>query len=325
MRILITGSSGFIGCHLSALLRARGHSVVGLDYDTTNIPDWLLRQRSDFAAVTKIRCDISDAVTLTNSIKLAAPEVVVHLAARPGVAGAEVEPNAYEQVNVRGVHNLIHACRAANVGRIVHSSSSSVYGSITGVAEETDDPRPIGHYGRTKLLGEQSLVDAAAEGGLDVLILRPFSVIGPLGRPDMAPWRFAETLLRGQSIQLHDGAGRDFTSVHDVALAFALAAEAAPKGCHVVNVGSGQPHSAFDLAQGLAESLACRLYVNRMPLPSYMPMSTHADIRKAQSLLGWRPKRDFSESVAEFGKWFLGVRREMPNFVSQDYGNGPRM
>jgi len=325
MKILVTGSSGFIGCHLSALLRARGHSVVGLDSDVADIPAWLRRERSELAGVPKVCCDISDAASLAEVIKNASPDVVVHLAARSGVSGAEVAPEAYDQVNVKGVHNLILACRAASVGRIVHSSSSSVYGAIVGVAEETDDPRPLGHYGRTKLLGEQSLVDAAAEGGLDVLILRPFSVIGPLGRPDMAPWRFAETLLRGQSIQLHDGAGRDFTSVHDVALAFALAAEAAPKGCHVVNVGSGQPHSAFDLAQGLAESLACRLYVNRMPLPSYMPMSTHADIRKAQSLLGWRPKRDFSESVAEFGKWFLGVRREMPNFVSQDYGNGPRM
>jgi UDP-glucuronate 4-epimerase len=285
----------------------------------------LRRERSELAGVPKVCCDISDAVSLAEVIKTASPDVVVHLAARPGVAGAEVAPEAYDQVNVKGVHNIILACRAASVGRIVHSSSSSVYGTIVGVAAETVEAKPLGHYGRTKLMGERLLEEASAGGSLDVLILRPFSVIGPLGRPDMAPCRYAESLLSSQPIQLHDGAGRDFTSVHDVAFAFALAAEVGTKGCHVMNVGSGQPHSAFDLAQGLAESLACRLYVNRMPLPSYMPMSTHADIRKAQSLLGWRPKRDFSESVAEFGKWFLGVRREMPNFVSQDYGNGPRM
>jgi len=309
MKILVTGSSGFIGCHLSALLRARGHSVVGLDSDVADIPAWLRRERSELAGVPKVSCDISDAASLTEVIKNASPDVVVHLAARSGVAGAEVAPEAYDQVNVKGVQNLILACRAASVGRIVHSSSSSVYGAIVGVAAETVETKPLGHYGRTKLMGERLLEEASAGGSLDVLILRPFSVIGPLGRPDMAPWRFAESLLSSQPIQLHDGAGRDFTSVHDIAFAFALAAEVGTKGCHVMNVGSGQPHSAFDLASGLADTLECRLETTRMPLPSYMPQSTHADIGRARTLLGWRPIRNFSETVAEFGKWFLKARR----------------
>lgn len=309
MRMLVTGSSGFIGCHLCALLKARGHSVIGLDSDVAVIPAWLRRERSELAGVTQVCCDISDPASLAEAIKIAAPDVVIHLAARPGVAGAEVAPELYDQVNVKGVHNLVLACRAADVGRIVHSSSSSVYGAIAGVAAETVEPKPLGHYGRTKLMGERLLGEASANGKLDVLILRPFSVIGPLGRPDMAPWRFAETLLSRQPIQLHDGAGRDFTSVHDVAFAFALAAEAGTKGCHVVNVGSGHPHSAFDLASGLANTLECRLETTRMPLPSYMPQSTHADISRARTLLGWRPICNFSETVAEFGKWFLKARR----------------
>ena len=309
MRILVTGSAGFIGCHVSALLRARGHWVVGLDSEEADVPYWLRRERSDFAGLSRILCDISHPAALAEALTRASPEVVVHLAARPGVAGAETSPGPYEMTNVRGVSNLIHACRAANVRRIIHASSSSVYGAIAGVASETSDPRPLGHYGRTKLMGEGLLEAAAVGGELDVLILRPFSVIGPMGRPDMAPWRFAESLLKGMPIQLHEGARRDFTSVHDVASAFALAAEAGTKGCHVVNIGSGRPRLAADLADSLAKALACRLDAARLPLPSYMPMSTHADISRAKALLDWRPVRDFDESVAEFGEWFLKAPR----------------
>ena len=309
MRILVTGSVGFIGSHVSSLLKARGHWVVGLDSEELEVPAWLRRERAALSDVSRLHCDISHPDALADALARTSPDVVVHLAARPGVAGAETSPGLYEVTNVKGVSNLIDACRGANVRRIIHASSSSVYGAIAGVASETADPMPLGHYGRTKLIGEGLLQCASSGGALDVIILRPFSVIGPLGRPDMAPWRFAESLLSGQSVQLHDGAGRDFTSVHDVAAAFVLAAEASTKGCHVVNVGSGRPHTAFDLASGLADALGCRLKTTCVPLPPYMPMSTHADIGRAKALLGWRPLRDFSESVAEFGKWFLESRR----------------
>jgi nucleoside-diphosphate-sugar epimerase len=136
VKILITGSEGFIGCHLAAQLTSRGHLVHGLDNGAAMVPDWLRRERSEWSAIDTLRCDIRDRDALAKAVSRVAPEVVVHLAAKPGVADAEINPDLYDEVNVGGVYNVIHACRAAKVRRIVHASSSSVYGSIDGPDHE---------------------------------------------------------------------------------------------------------------------------------------------------------------------------------------------
>lgn len=304
MRIVVTGSNGFIGCHLTALLKARGHAVCGLDSDAVPVPAWLRKERSVLSGVSAINCDITDVDSLAEVFKAITPEVVVHLAAKPGVAGAEVDPASYEAVNVRGVANLIDACDRAKVRRIIHASSSSVYGHAFGAIAESAELRPIGHYGRTKVMGEGLLEAASRSRGMDVIVLRPFSVIGSRGRPDMAPWRFADDLLSGRAVPIHEGAGRDFTSIHDVANAFACAAESGIKGYHVLNIGAGEPRLAAELAERLADVLGRKCTIRPSPLPSYMPVSTHAGIGKASELLGWSPKVKFVDSVAEFGEWF---------------------
>ena len=304
MRIVVTGSNGFIGCHLTALLKARGHSVWGLDADVVPVPAWLRKERSVLSGVSAINCDITDVDSLAEVFKAITPEVVVHLAAKPGVAGAEVDPASYEAVNVRGVANLIDACDRAKVRRITHASSSSVYGHAFGAIAETAELRPIGHYGRTKVVGEGLLEAASRSRGMDVIVLRPFSVIGSRGRPDMAPWRFADDLLSGRAVPIHEGAGRDFTSVHDVANAFAHAAESGIPGYHVANIGAGESRLAVELAERLADVLGCKCGMRPRPLPLYMPVSTHADIGEALALLGWSPKVKFVDSVTEFGEWF---------------------
>ncbi len=310
MRILVTGSNGFIGCHLTALLRERGHSVWGLDSDITPVPSWLRKERSVLSGVATANCDITDVDSLAELLSAIAPDVVVHLAAKPGVAGAEVDPASYDAVNVGGVANLIDACCKAEVGRIVHSSSSSVYGQAHGAIAETAELRPIGHYGRTKAMGEDLLEVAAGRRGMDVIVLRPFSVIGSCGRPDMAPWRFADNLINGRPVPIHAGAARDFTSVHDVAAAFVLAVEARISGYHAVNIGAGEPRLAAELAERLASVLGCGCNTQASPLPPYMPVSTHADIGRALALLGWGPRVKFADSVTEFGEWFLKSRRD---------------
>lgn len=308
MKILVTGSNGFIGCHLAALLEARGHCVFGLDSNKAQVPAWLRKERSNLSGLTATPCDITELDSLSELLSLIAPDVVVHLAAKPGVAGAEVDLDTYDAVNVRGVSNVIHACRAAKVKRIIHASSSSVYGEAVGAIVETEVLKPLGHYGRTKVLGERLMEAAAAEGETDVFVLRPFSVIGPMGRPDMAPWRFAESLMKGEAVPIHVGAGRDFTSVSDVAMAFALAAESRLAGCHTFNIGGGEPRLAIELANELARGLGRGCITSPAALPIYMPKSTHADICKAAKLLEWKPNKNFAEAVAEFAQWFLGAR-----------------
>jgi len=308
VKILITGSEGFIGCHLAAQLMLRGHQVHGLDNGAAIVPEWLRRERSNLSTMKSLQCDIREKDALVAALSRIAPEVVVHLAAKPGVAGAESDPEAYDEVNVGGVQNVIHACRAAKVRRIVHASSSSVYGYVAGAVQEEMGLRPLGHYGRTKVVGERLIEEAVATGYISALILRPFSVIGPMGRPDMAPWRFAESLLKDEAITIHEGTGRDFTSVSDVAVAFALAAESEIVGCHTINIGGGEPKLTIDLANKIAQGLGRRCIAKVVKLPSYMPKSTHADICKAAKLLGWAPQMSFEQTVAEFSRWFLVPR-----------------
>ena len=308
MKILITGSEGFIGCHLAAQLMLRGHQVHGLDNSAARVPEWLRRERNDLSAIKTLHCDIRDKGALEVALSLIAPEVVVHLAARPGVADAEINPDLYDEVNVGGVYNVIHACRAAKVRRIVHASSSSVYGSIDGPVHEEMGLRPIGHYGRTKVMGERLIEAAAATGDISALVIRPFSVIGARGRPDMAPWRFAECLLKGEAVTIHEGARRDFTSVTDAAAAFALAAEDDFRGYCAVNIGGGCPRLAVDLANELARGLGSECVAKIVPPPPYMPLSTHADISRAAKLLGWAPRKSFEGSVSEFSRWFIEAK-----------------
>lgn len=303
MNVLITGSDGFIGCHLAADLAARGHQVCGLDSGGVAMPAWLRLERENYSKLKSVRCDIRNREELARVVGALSPDVIVHLAAKPGVAGAEVDPLAYEEVNVGGVANLIAACSLAGVRRIVHASTSSVYGNVVGAINETTPLRPLGHYGRTKLNGEKLLQDAATLGGMDVIILRPFNVIGRMGRPDMAPWRFAEQIIHGSTLSIHEGASRDFTSVNDVTVAFALSVESRITGCQIMNVGAGEPHSAVQLADGLAGAIGLGYDAEMVPLPTYMPKTTHAEVGRAKTLLGWEPQVRFADAVAEFGRW----------------------
>ena len=311
MKVLITGSGGFIGSHLGALLKSRGHCVYGIDSDFAEVPDWLKMARRKHSGVEPLRCDIRDKFELASTMISLAPDVVVHLAAKPGVAGAESNTEIYDAVNVTGVENLLYACRQAKVRRVVHASSSSVYGDVAGPVSEKADLRPVGRYGRTKVRGEELLEAASKSGDISALILRPFTVVGPLGRPDMAAWRFAEILFSGKPVTVHEGAGRDFTAVADVAAAFALAAEASVEGCSAINIGSGNPRSAIELAQSISAGLGVECRMALAPLPRYMPTSTHADVSRAREMLGWEPKVTFADGLSEFIRWFVSANPDI--------------
>jgi nucleoside-diphosphate-sugar epimerase len=120
----------------------------------------------------------------------------------------------------------------------------------------------------------------------------------------MAPWKFSEAITRGSKIKLHAGSGRDFTSVHDVAAAFVLAAEQPWDGCETYNIGTGEYHTAAALAELLAKELGLPLHVEEAGLPPYMPKATWADPSSARRRLGWRPKTTFSAAAREFASWY---------------------
>lgn len=304
MRILVTGGAGFIGSHVCALLISRGHEVLAYDQGVAAAPDWLRTARKKHAAAEVIVGDILDVRHLTDVIRSNRPDVLINLAAKPGVAEAEQNPALYQRINVEGVDAILEACLGAGLRQIVHASSSSVYGHSIGPINESQPLSPIGQYGLTKMQGEAKIREAARRNGISARILRPFTVIGPFGRPDMAPWKFSEAIIRGSKIKLHAGAGRDFTSVHDVAAAFALAVEQPWHGCEIYNIGAGEHHTAAGLAELLAKELGLPLHAEEVGLPPYLPKATWADPSSARRRLGWRPKTMFSAAAREFASWY---------------------
>jgi UDP-glucuronate 4-epimerase len=152
--------------------------------------------------------------------------------------------------------------------------------------------------------GEAKIHEAARRNGISARILRPFTVIGPFGRSDMAPWKFSEAITKGSKVRLHAGSGRDFTSVQDVATAFVLAAEQPWDGCETYNIGAGDYHTAAELAELLAKELGLPLHAEEAGLPPFMPKETWADSSSASRRIGWRPKVTFPAAVREFAHWY---------------------
>lgn len=304
MRVLITGGAGFLGSHVCAQMKSRGHEILVYDAGVAKAPGWLKIARIRHTAAEVVDGDILDTKLLTQTIQGFAPEVLINLAAKPGVSEAQQEPQSYLRVNVQGVESVLEACGRAGLTRIVHASSSSVYGHASGQVSETSPLKPAGQYGLTKVLAEEKIREAARSNGLCARILRPFTIVGPMGRPDMAPWIFAECILRGGTINLHAGARRDFTSVHDVAAAFAMAAERPWDGCETYNIGAGSSQGADALAICLADNLGRALLARPVDLPSHMPRETWANISKASLHLGWQPHVAFTTAIREFAAWF---------------------
>ena len=304
MRVLVTGGSGFVGAHVCALLTSKGHVALSYDQGSAKAPDWLKNIRTRHGMSDVIIGDILDTKLLAQSIRDFRAEVLIHLAAMPGVAEAEQNPGPYLRVNVEGVESVLEACASEGLARIVHASSSSVYGHSIGQINENHPLNPIGQYGQTKMMGEERIRLASKRGGMHARILRPFTVIGPLGRPDMAAWRFSESIMSGNRVRLHVGSGRDFTSVQDVATAFVLAAEQPWDGCETYNIGAGEYHTAAELAELLAKELGLPLHAEEAGLPLFMPKETWADSSNASQRIGWRPKVTFPAAVREFALWY---------------------
>jgi len=304
MRILVTGGAGFIGSHLCAHLVSKGHDVLIYDHGSANAPTWLKVARGRYCNAEIIAGDILDTANLAQVIREFDTDTLIHLAAKPGVAEAEEDFRLYQRVNVHGVESVLEACASAALGHIIYASSSSVYGDAVGQVNEARSPSPIGKYGQTKLEGEEKIRQASKLRGIHARILRPFTVIGPMGRPDMAPWKFAEAISKDAKVNLHAGAMRDFTSVYDVVSAFALAAELPWEGCETYNIGSGVCYGADVLAKLLAEAMGKTLHHEVGPLPTFMPKKTWSDSSGAMSRLGWRPKVAFPDAVRDFASWY---------------------
>lgn len=315
MKILLTGSAGFLGFHTAGALLDAGHEVVGID----NFNDYysvqlkrdrhgLLEKRSGYIGVDG---DIRDRELLGSLFAEHRFELVCHLAAQVGVRYSLTHPFAYEQSNVEGFLALLEACRAGRPRRMIYASSSSVYGGNTRLPFRESDPvdNPISLYAATKKSNELMAHVYSHLYGIQTIGLRLFTVYGPWGRPDMAVWLFTEAMLRGETIKVfnHGRMRRDFTYVDDAVngITAALFVERLNR-CDLFNIGSHQSVKLMDMIRVMADSLGVKPQMDLQPLQPGDMNETYADIGRAIEILKFSPKVKITEGIPKFTAWYRG-------------------
>lgn len=312
MNMLVTGGAGFIGSHLvEALLRA-GHRVWALD-DCNDFYDPALKQRNlrELEALGKpfvfLPGDITDPARVEEVFGSQSFDQVIHLAARAGVRPSLQDPALYQRVNVEGTVNLLEAARRRGTRKITIASSSSVYGVNAKVPFSESDPifQPISPYAASKLACEALGHVYHHVYGMDVAMLRFFTVYGPRQRPDLAIHKFARLMRAGQAIPLFgDGStSRDYTYVSDT-IAGLLACTQREFGFEIFNLGGSQPVPLRRLVELLEQALGCPARIDwQPPQPGDVPV-TFADLAKARSRLGYQPQVQIEDGIARFAGWF---------------------
>lgn len=306
--ILVTGSSGFIGARICELLLDSGMSVIGLDNDTqTPIKRWRLERLQVRHNFTFYSADITDASDLESAWKHhPVPEAVIHCAALTGVRASFAKPSEYLRTNAMGTFNVLNLCLKRGVPRFVLASTSSVYGNNPLPFHEGQPADlPLSPYAASKKAAE-IMAGFHRSYGMDVTVLRYFTVYGPAGRPDMAVWNFAERITRREPITVYgDGSQRrDFTFVDDIAEGTVAAMEKTGLP-PVINLGASRPVSVNDLIKLTAEAFGADLpSIDYQPPATGDARDTWSDSSLAQQVLGWKPSMTLENGLHVFACWY---------------------
>jgi UDP-glucuronate 4-epimerase len=313
VKVLVTGGAGFIGSHLVDALLARGDHVTVIDdfndfYSPASKSANLASARLAFGdRLSVVEADLMDADRIRQVVHSGQVDQIVHLAARAGVRPSIDNPRIYMQVNVEGSVNVLEAARHAGVPKVVLASSSSVYGINSKVPFSEGDPlvSPISPYAASKMAMESLGHTYHHVYGLDVVILRFFTVYGPRQRPDLAIRKFTTLMAQGKPIPVFgDGStARDYTYVDDI-ISGVVAAMDTPISFDVFNLGESRPIQLSRLLGTLESALGVRAVIDRRPpQPGDVPR-TFADVQKARRDLGYRPTTSIEDGVGRFIDWF---------------------
>jgi len=329
MKVLVTGCAGFIGMHCAARLLARGDQVIGIDNLSPYTPVELKRDRLRRLEREKgfrfARLDLADAGALGTLFATEKPQVVLHLAAQPGVRHSLENPGATVQANLVGFANLLEAVRAQPPRHLVFASSSSVYGANARLpwSEADNGDHPLSLYAATKKSNELMAHVYSHLFGVPATGLRFFTVYGPWGRPDMSPVLFARAIMDGAPVKLfnHGDMQRDFTYVDDVVEGTlrVLDHPAAPDPAfdpgapdpassrapwRVYNIGNHQPVGLLDYIAALERALGKQAIRQLEPMQPGDVRSTCADTRRLADAVGFSPATPLDEGLARFAQWF---------------------
>jgi UDP-glucuronate 4-epimerase len=310
--VLVTGGAGFIGSHLCQRLLEADLRVICLDnfdpyYDPKiklrNIQGCLMQERFHL-----YREDIRNRAGLESIFNQHGIDLIVHLAAMVGVLPSLKESQKYTEVNIGGTNNLLELAARYRVGKFVFSSSSSIYGLNQKIpfSEEDRSDWPVSPYSASKRSGELFCYVYHKLYELKVSCLRFFTVYGPHGRPDMAPYKFARCISRGEPLEVYgDGqTQRDYTFITDIidGIVSAMSDEAP---FEIYNLGNSTPIPLMRLIQTIESALGLKAKIKWLAVPPGDVPLTYADITKARRRLNYQPKVSLEDGIRQFIQWFL--------------------
>jgi len=322
---LVTGAAGFIASRVSELLLENGHNVLAWDnlndaYDVRlkeyRLKKLLAPRPASHGKFSFHRLDISDRAVLEHeSLQGDRFEAVINLAARAGVRTSVVDPWVYVDTNVTGTLNMLEISRRLEIPKFVLASTSSVYGANAPLPtpEDFDSSHPLQPYAASKK-GAEALCHAYAYlHGVDVTVVRYFTVYGPAGRPDMVLFRFVKWLSEGQTVHINGDGNqtRGFTYVDDIAAGTILAAKLRLNGkprFEVINLGGHESISINNLLQMVEQSIGKSAQIEYGPFHPADMLANWANVDKARRLLGWEPKISIAEGVSHLVDWYQAER-----------------
>lgn len=314
-KILVTGGAGFIGSHLVEALLKRGDFVVCVDnfndfyhpgQKELNVAPFLNNPNFKLYKVNINNIDALRIIFLENKI-----EKIAHIAAQAGVRGSLIDPHLYFNSNITGTLNLLDLAKEFGLKHFIFASSSSVYGKNKKIPfSETDNvDYPISPYASTKKSGELLCHTYHHLYGINITCLRFFTVYGPKGRPDMAPYKFTKIINEEDELPVFgDGtAKRDYTYIDDI-IAGVLVAIDKPLGFEIINLGNSKTVELKYFISVIEELLGKKAKTKTLPFPASDVHTTFADISKAKELLNFQPKTDIEEGMAKFVEWYRNER-----------------
>ena len=329
MKVLITGSAGFIGSALALRLMDRGDEVIGIDnlndYYDVELKQARLARTTDYAAYTDVRVDLEDRESIAETFRKYQPQRVVNLAAQAGVRYSLENPHAYVDTNLVGFTNILEGCRHNGAEHLVYASSSSVYGSNTHMPFSVHDnvDHPVSLYAASKKANELMAHTYSHLFRIPTTGLRFFTVYGPWGRPDMALFMFTRNILAGKPIDVFNYGNhrRDFTYIDDIVEGVVRVLDRVPEPnpdwngdvpdsassnapYRLYNIGNNKPVELMHYIEVLEDCLGMKAEKNMLPLqPGDVP-ATYADVTDLVRDVGYKPDMSVEQGIANFVAWY---------------------
>ena len=311
MDLLVTGGAGFIGSHLCESLLEKGHSVICIDnfndyYDPKikekNIENCL--KNKNFILFRKDITNIDEIKKIFENHKI---EQVLHLAARVGVRESIHKPILFEEVNIKGTLNLLNLCKEFNIKKFIFISSSSIYGENKKIPYSESDPTNniISPYAATKRSAEILCETYNRLYGMNITCLRLFTVYGPRGRPEMAPYKFTKLIDEEKELPMFgDGSSkRDYTYVRDIVDGIVSAVNKNLK-FEIINLGNSKPVELKKFISIREKTVGKKAKIKKLPCQKGDVSITFADISKAKELLNYSPKVNLEQGIRNFFEWY---------------------